>query len=519
MVNVWLGPEEAGAPSAFDILDKSTLSDAWGLEGPDGGPVARDTWQPTRDDSSRLDAMHALCHRPYWSRIWIIQEVTLAKEIYIYSGCRKVRWDILKKHLLALNHEARLRKRGTDEYSSDEDSGDESSVAKTVKDICTSHCYKILENGMAGDEKKRPLAILIQDYGQNSCREPMDKVYGVLSLASDILDKEIPVRYSDGLDFLYLNVLDFCLKGRFRGNWTKMAFLSQTLQRAFGPDFHKMPKRFGGREITAAHESAKALDSGRAHERPKAHEWATEPDFVSNQRPSALAFALDLIEGFGPSLADYCAYEDRSAHPTGHPLNIPGLKISPRLKSLYRRRVQEFFENRIWETIYTLDCVRDEDMEHEGGVFFDPYPAQPYVDSEKMNLDEEDGIFPQPEPDYKKLQGSHAGPLPATLHPPSWNKYRFFYTQDTLGVITDKASDGDCICLLRGCYSAIVLRPQGNRFLLIGRAVFLRPEKYDDLREHVICELRLPEVRKRYKSELCLECLGMPLSVFQLITM
>jgi hypothetical protein len=232
-----------------------------------------------------------------------------------------------------------------------------------------------------------------------------------------------------------------------------------------------------------------------------------------------VAFALDLIEGFGPSLADYCAYEDRSAHPTGHPLNIPGLKISPRLKSLYRRRVQEFFENRIWETIYTLDCVRDEDMEHEGGVFFDPYPAQPYVDSEKMNLDEEDGIFPQPEPDYKKLQGSHAGPLPATLHPPSWNKYRFFYTQDTLGVITDKASDGDCICLLRGCYSAIVLRPQGNRFLLIGRAVFLRPEKYDDLREHVICELRLPEVRKRYKSELCLECLGMPLSVFQLITM
>jgi hypothetical protein len=36
IVNVWLGPEEAGAPSAFDILERSRLCRAFGVEDEDG---------------------------------------------------------------------------------------------------------------------------------------------------------------------------------------------------------------------------------------------------------------------------------------------------------------------------------------------------------------------------------------------------------------------------------------------------------------------------------------------------
>ncbi|AEO69925.1 uncharacterized protein THITE_2033124, partial [Thermothielavioides terrestris NRRL 8126] len=77
-VNIWLGPEEAGGGpnSIFDILDKTKLAGVDGkrlqLRTRGRKRVTIETWKP------RLAELKAFSSRPYWTRIWIIQEATLA---------------------------------------------------------------------------------------------------------------------------------------------------------------------------------------------------------------------------------------------------------------------------------------------------------------------------------------------------------------------------------------------------------------------------------------------------------
>jgi hypothetical protein len=358
----------------------------------------------------------------------------------------------------------------------DELSDDESDAAETIKAICNSPCYTILKNGATGVQNKQLLTSLLQDYWRNSCLDPRDKVYGLLSLASDVSNMDIPIRYDKPLGFVYLDVLQFCQTKIFSDNWTQMAYLSQTLQRAFGPDSHGMPQSFGN------------------------HPRAREPGFITNQQANVFAFAALPLGMLGPSLEDYYVSEVGDHQVNALKLSRIAPKISPRYLYSYRGCAQEFFQQAVWKTLYTLDCVRD----REPIVF---HRLQAALDQPIIH-DDEDEIGPPAELDYKQLKSPFVGPLPAELHPTSWNRYRFFSVQGTLGIITDKALKRDYISWLIGCYSAIVLRPEGDgdRFLLVGRAVFLRDLDYFDARK------RFPTKRPY------LQCREMPLSVFQLIT-
>ncbi|KAF4451407.1 HET-domain-containing protein [Fusarium austroafricanum] len=452
IVDVWLGPEGPG-PSAFDILENSTISEIFGVEGPDGGPVAIDTWYSDFDDSP-LRALHDLCHRAYWTRIWILQEVILAKKIHIYSGTRQVQGQILEAHLFALG---RMRGLVVDEYSDDE--SDESDI---VNDICGSQCHTILKNRPSQIQHKRPLKELLQKYWQNGCQNPRDKVYGLLSLANDDWINDLPIRYGQPLAFAYLDVLQ-----SFKGKETQLPYLSQILQRAFGPHSREIPSKLGD------------------------HPQADKPGFIANRALNLWASAPLPIGELGPSLEEYRLKTPPLGGLTG--------KISPRFIAYYRSCVQEFFEEGIWRTLHTLDSIRD----GERVVFSRAPPGDEGEIEDEYGLEGE--IQPPPELDYKRLERPLGGDLPAELHPRSWNNYRFFSCQSMLGVTTSKVAEGDYISWVHGCYSAIVLRAEGDDFLLVGRAVFLRD--FDRL-----------DAREVFTRSMNLRCSQVPLSVFQLLT-
>jgi hypothetical protein len=44
-------------------------------------------------DARGIAALDKLLHRPWWSRVWIVQEATFAKNVWIQCGDQKVRWD------------------------------------------------------------------------------------------------------------------------------------------------------------------------------------------------------------------------------------------------------------------------------------------------------------------------------------------------------------------------------------------------------------------------------------------
>jgi hypothetical protein len=67
---VWLGKSDAHDEEAFGSLE---------------------TYQPTmhafqRNSWSSWDAWYHLSRKPYWRRVWIIQELILAKEAYLWCG-------------------------------------------------------------------------------------------------------------------------------------------------------------------------------------------------------------------------------------------------------------------------------------------------------------------------------------------------------------------------------------------------------------------------------------------------
>jgi len=76
MVRIWLGEEADGSDDALSML--SQLQQGIG--------VLDVRINDTDLTSGHLDSMHKLCERPWWRRIWVIQEVVLARRAVMHCG-------------------------------------------------------------------------------------------------------------------------------------------------------------------------------------------------------------------------------------------------------------------------------------------------------------------------------------------------------------------------------------------------------------------------------------------------
>ena len=47
--------------------------------------------------NSAQRAFHQLLLKPYWTRVWIIQELTAASNIIVFCGQHKLLWETLEK--------------------------------------------------------------------------------------------------------------------------------------------------------------------------------------------------------------------------------------------------------------------------------------------------------------------------------------------------------------------------------------------------------------------------------------
>ena len=73
-VLVWLGPEADDSAIAMRVLDDMQIQGYTLL-----------TLREERQ-RSQLNAMKKLFQRPYWTRVWVVQEFVLARELLLRSG-------------------------------------------------------------------------------------------------------------------------------------------------------------------------------------------------------------------------------------------------------------------------------------------------------------------------------------------------------------------------------------------------------------------------------------------------
>jgi hypothetical protein len=90
-VLIWLGPKTESSGIAMEWIEELSLRKQKSLglqEQLSGFPTA----QITNRQTQRWQALSELCRREYWRRVWIVQEVILARRIIIHCGGSKARW-------------------------------------------------------------------------------------------------------------------------------------------------------------------------------------------------------------------------------------------------------------------------------------------------------------------------------------------------------------------------------------------------------------------------------------------
>ncbi|KAH8591242.1 hypothetical protein B0O99DRAFT_519834 [Bisporella sp. PMI_857] len=129
-------------------------------------------------DQGGKETLYTLCNNPYWKRVWIVQEVGLAKKLLVHYGAHTVGWvtfieRIQSYHDLASSLPAKLKKQLDEKYE---------------------NSYK--------------LQALIESHQDSLCQEPRDHVYGFVGLAVDY-QEGFPMDYGKSLYDLWIDVISF----------------------------------------------------------------------------------------------------------------------------------------------------------------------------------------------------------------------------------------------------------------------------------------------------------------------
>jgi hypothetical protein len=179
-VSVWLG-------EADDSCDSDVAMDYLAAR----KPLANNDLKPGRFWNKRqAKGVLALCKRNYWRRIWVVQEIMLAREATIYCGSKHVSWqkfEELIRNFMAIQD----RRRDSDTLC--------------VSSIVNSTAFVILDQKSFWSGKRTRLMSLLKLYRNHQATDIRDKVYALHGLAEDSLD--MVVNYNKSTKNLFVEVL------------------------------------------------------------------------------------------------------------------------------------------------------------------------------------------------------------------------------------------------------------------------------------------------------------------------
>lgn len=183
-VIVWLGT----------LIDPPPLSPSTKISKPHPKPTM----------TLKQDEVRELCTRPYWKRVWIVQEIGAATQLRVHWGSGSDSWDAFFEYV-----QPRTTK---------------SEIAPAIK---LYHSRR----GRHGDDFL--LANLMEACMDSLCEEPRDKVYGYVGIAHDCQDGSFPIDYSKSLFELYEDVVRFQYRN-VKLSVNSIVHFSQLVQRLLG---------------------------------------------------------------------------------------------------------------------------------------------------------------------------------------------------------------------------------------------------------------------------------------------
>ena len=160
------------------------------------------------------DAMLDVANRPYWSRVWVIQEFLLARDVEIYCSDNRIAWphfqEILSReadvqqfydadHELTYSVSSGGRRRRSEEFAA-------------LSLVMGRHSHKHLDF-------LQPLCDVLVDHRDARCTDPRDKVFGLLGLILPE-EREVLGRYFPdyALSAEHVRIITLAHLTQFRGS-------------------------------------------------------------------------------------------------------------------------------------------------------------------------------------------------------------------------------------------------------------------------------------------------------------
>ncbi|OBS22634.1 hypothetical protein FPOA_08967 [Fusarium poae] len=151
---------------------------------------------PLRLPDIDLLSLEGICRLPYWRRLWIVQEVLLAKELVLCFGDNArttTSWDLFTKIRESLERIPNFWK-----FSP--------AVDASLKEI--SHAFPLRLDKLRNDDGESwSLHNLVDITRTSLCHDPRDKVYGLLGITSGFQFGDFDVRYQDAVEGVYRNAI------------------------------------------------------------------------------------------------------------------------------------------------------------------------------------------------------------------------------------------------------------------------------------------------------------------------
>lgn len=187
---------------------------------------------PAQETKSALEkALRSLLEQPYWSRIWIVQELMLAKDVMFYCGTKSFSWHQL----------ASLRQTIKTHVVHHDSLG----ISKCTGSVMIAQ--KILWDSLPKNDQHLPLSDLLMTYGRHKSSDIRDRVYALLGLASE---NSVQANYNLSVEDIYIEVLKAICKEKNPRH--QLSIIEHTLQEMLClPKDLRRPQILRGDPITA----------------------------------------------------------------------------------------------------------------------------------------------------------------------------------------------------------------------------------------------------------------------------
>jgi len=177
-VLAWLGKEEDGSDGAIEFIEN------WG---PKLGKLLRTDFKPQEIDGlfqpEMVNSVKRFFKRPWWERLWTVQEVVLGREVILVCGHTFMSWDHIRRWV-SVNYD--FAKSSFWELL-DESSGEKRAMAAgLMPSRCVSTVSLRISFWTGGFS--HGLLLLLYSFQDFKTTDPLDKVYALLGLVPDCSD-------------------------------------------------------------------------------------------------------------------------------------------------------------------------------------------------------------------------------------------------------------------------------------------------------------------------------------------